>query len=193
MKQGVSRRGGQAVLAALLAGVFATGAAAQVETKSKAPIDITANEAEVINSKCMTIWRGAAEALQGAARLRAETLTVYSHPKGTGADGQQSCGAADRIVADGEVYYVSDQQTAHGDHAVYSQADDQIVLTGHVIVVQGDDVARGDKLTIKVSTRAAKMESNVTGAGKTGRVRGVFYPDKNDQTGGQAKPTDAPK
>jgi lipopolysaccharide export system protein LptA len=199
MMQWVSRRGGQAVLAALLASGFATGAAAQIETKSKAPIDITANEAEVINSKCMTVWRGAAEALQGTARLRADTITVYSHPKGTDAGGQPTCGATDRIVADGQVYYVSDQQTAHGDHAVYSQSDDQIVLTGNVIVVQGQDVARGDKLTIKVSTRAARMESNVKGAGKTGRVRGVFYPDKTDQaaktnqTDAAAKSPDAPK
>jgi len=54
------------------------------------------------------------------------------------------------------------------------------VLTGDVVVVQGKDVARGDRLTIKVSTREARMYSNVTGAGKLGRVRGVFYPAKTD-------------
>ena len=159
----------------------------QVETKSKAPIDVTANEAEVIQSKCLAIWRGAAEAVQGQARLRADTITVYSTPKGVGANGQPACGGADRIVADGNVYYVTPQQNARGDHAVYSQADDQIVITGDVIVVQGNDVARGDRLTLKVSTRDAKMESNVTGPGKTGRVRGVFYPNKDDSGSGSPK------
>lgn len=163
-------------------------ARAQVDTRSNAPIDITANEAEVINSKCLAIWRGAAEALQGNARLRADTISVYSKPKGVGANGQPSCGGADRVVADGRVYYVTATQKARGDHAVYSASEDRIVITGDVIVVQGDNVARGDRLTIKVSTREAKMESTVTGAGKAGRVRGVFYPDKNGQTAAAAKP-----
>jgi lipopolysaccharide export system protein LptA len=35
------------------------------------------------------------------------------------------------------------------------QAKDQIVITGDVVVVQGQNVARGDKLTITVSTREA--------------------------------------
>jgi lipopolysaccharide export system protein LptA len=168
--------------------ILAAAATAQVDTKSKAPIDITANEAEVVQSKCTTIWRGAAEAVQAQARLRADTITVYATPKGVDANGQQSCGSADRIVADGNVYYVTPQQNARGDHAVYTQPEDQIVITGDVIVVQGNDVARGDKLTLKVSTRDAVMESNTTGPGKAGRVRGVFYPNKDNSDTGTSKP-----
>jgi lipopolysaccharide export system protein LptA len=188
MRRGIARASGWFVAAAVAAAGFATGARAQLDSKSNAPIDITANEAEVVNSKCISIWRGAAEALQGTSRLRAETISVYARPKGVGANGQPACGGTDRVVADGQVYYVTPQQIAHGDHAVYSQADDQIVLTGNVIVVQGNDVARGDRLTIKVSTKEARMESKVTGPGKAGRVRGVFYPDKNGQDAGPAKP-----
>jgi len=188
MTRGKAGRSAPIASAVVLAAGLATSAAAQVDTKSKAPIDITANQAEVINSKCVTIWRGSAEALQGTSRLRAETISVFAHPKGTGADGQPSCGGADRIVADGQVYYVTPQQIAHGDHAVYSQAADQIVITGHVVVVQGADVARGDRLTIKVSTREAKMEANVSGPGRAGRVRGVFYPDQGGESAGSAKP-----
>ncbi|HZZ36683.1 MAG TPA: LptA/OstA family protein [Caulobacteraceae bacterium] len=155
---------------------------------SNAPIDITANEAEVIQSKCVAIWRGAAEALQGKTRLRANTITVYSRPKAAQANGQPACGGTDRIEADGQVYYVTPQQNARGDHAVYSQSADQIVITGDVVVVQGDNVARGDRLVIKVSTREAKMESNVKGAGRQGRVRGVFYPSQGDQNAATPKP-----
>jgi lipopolysaccharide export system protein LptA len=168
-------------LAAVIAGLScrALPAAAQVNTRSNAPIDITANEAEVINSKCLAIWRGEAEALQGDARLRANTISVYSQPKGTNADGQPSCGGTDRIEAEGSVFYVTPQRSARGDRAVYSEGADRIVITGNVIVVQGNDVARGDRLTIKISTREAKLESNLTGAGAPHRVRGVFYPAKN--------------
>ena len=170
-----------ALATALIAAVASpNGASAQVDTKSKAPIDITANEAEVTNSKCVSVWRGAAEAVQAQARLRADTITVYSAPKGANGDGQQSCGETQRIVAEGNVFYVTQQQNVRGDHAVYSQGDDQVVITGNVIVVQGNDVARGDKLTLNVSTRDAKMESGVTGPGKPGRVRGVFYPKQDE-------------
>ena len=180
--------GSAALGAALLASSLAGPAVAQVETRSKAPIDITANQAEVIASKCVAIWRGAAEALQGEARLRADTISIYSIPKGTGANGQPACGGTDRIVADGHVYYVTPQQNARGDHAVYSAAADQIVITGDVILVQGKDVGRGDKLTLEVATREAKLESNAVGAGKPGRVRAVYYPDTSGQSAGSAKP-----
>jgi lipopolysaccharide export system protein LptA len=56
-------------------------AAAQIDTRSNAPIDITADQAEVIQSKCEAIWRGAAEVLQEHARLRADTITVFSRQK----------------------------------------------------------------------------------------------------------------
>ncbi|HXV00112.1 MAG TPA: LptA/OstA family protein [Caulobacteraceae bacterium] len=166
---------------------LAATAGAQVDTKSNAPIDITANQAEVINSKCLAIWRGAAEALQGDSRLRADTISVYAAPKGVGADGQQSCGGTQKVVADGHVYYVTPTQNARGDHAVYLANADEIVLTGDVIVVQGKDVARGDKLTIKTNTKQFIMESRSGGEGRAGRVRGVVYPDKQNQPGAGPK------
>lgn len=185
------RRGTRLVCApaAALIGLAAcAGAQAQVDTKSNAPIDITANQAEVITAKCIAIWRGAAEALQGDTRLRANTITVYAAPKGVGADGQQSCGGTQRVVADGNVYYVTPTQNARGDHAVYTAAADQVVLTGDVIVVQGTDVARGARLTINTVTKQSTMESAVTGGDKPGRVRGVFYPDKKAQPDAGGKP-----
>jgi lipopolysaccharide export system protein LptA len=171
---------------AALALLAAGGARAQIETKSSAPIDITAVETEVQNTKCLAIWRGAVEALQGDTRLRSDTLTVYQAPKGADANGQQACGAIQKIVAEGHVYYVTPDQHARGDHAVYTAADDQIVMTGDVIVVQGQDVARGDRLVIKVATKQFTLQSDTAGAGATKRVRGVFYPDK---TTGQATTT----
>jgi lipopolysaccharide export system protein LptA len=170
---------------AALALLAASGARAQIETKSNAPIDITAAENEVENSKCLAIWRGAVEVLPGDSRLRADTLTAYEAPKGVDASGQQSCGAVQKIIAEGHVYYVTPDQHARGDHAVYTAADDQIVLTGDVIVVRGQDVARGDRLIIKVATKQFTLQSDTTGAGAPKRVRGVFYPDK---TTGQTPP-----
>lgn len=150
-------------------------ASAQISGNSKSPIDITAHEAEVINAKCLTTWRGDAEALQDKTRLRADTIIVQARSKGVGANGQPDCGATERIEAEGHVYYVNPDQNARSDHAVYTAASDEVVMTGDVIVVQGNDVARGQRLTINVTTHQAKMEAGGAGGG---RVRAVIYPDK---------------
>ena len=179
------------VVLPLAAAVLCAGgsvAASSLDSHSAAPIDITANEAEVVSSKCLAIWRGAAEALQEKTRLRADTINVYSHPRGVGANGQAACGGTDRIEAEGHVFYVTPERRARGDRAVYSAAADEITITGDVIVVQGANVARADKLVIKVSTREARMESLVTGPGRAGRVRGVFYPDKSTPAADTAHP-----
>jgi len=186
--------------AALAGPSSAAPAPAAVDTRSKAPIDITANEAEVIQSKCLAIWRGAADALyEKAAKLpRVEFTrptsvigknTVESLQSGIiYGFAAQVDGITERIVAEGHVYYVTPQQNARGDHAVYSAAADQIVITGDVILVQGRNVARGDKLTLKVSTREATLESNAAGAARLGRVRAIYYPDTSGQSAEAAKP-----
>ena len=168
-------------LGPLALGIALSGAAqAQVDTRSKAPIDITADTAEVSNAKCVAVWRGSAEAIQEKAHLRADTITVYSRPKAaSGGDGQTACGGADRIEADGHVYYMTDTQNARGDHAEYFQNRDEIVITGDVVVVQGQNVARGSRLTINVSTHEATMAAGAAGPGRSGRVRAVFYPDRS--------------
>ncbi|HEX7761644.1 MAG TPA: LptA/OstA family protein [Caulobacteraceae bacterium] len=168
---------------AVLAGVGAAPglALAQLDSRSTAPIDTTANEMEVVNSKCLVVFRGAAEALQGKSRLRANTISVYSRTKNIQANGQPNCGGTDRIEADGNVYFVTPDQNARGDHAIYTNASDEVVMTGNVIVVQGNNVARGDRLTYNVQSKAARLESGSKGLGSAKRVRGVFYPEPKDE------------
>lgn len=172
-------------IVAILSLAGAAPAWAQLDSRSTAPIDTTANEMEVVNSKCLVIFRGAAEALQGRSRLRANTISVFSHTKSMQANGTPVCGGTDRIEADGNVYFVTTDQNARGDHATYTNASDTVVMTGNVIVVQGNNVARGDRLVYNVSTKAARLESGSKAVGSAHRVRGVFYPEPKD---GQAAP-----
>jgi len=164
---------------------------AQLAPSSNGPIDITADNGTLVNSTCEATWSGAAEALQGNSRLRANVIKAFLKKKPPGAGAQpgpagagnpSDCGATERIEADGNVYYVTPDQVAHGDHAVYSADLDQIVMTGNVIVVQGAgekrSVVRGDKMTIHVSTREVTIDSIAQGRGVPGRVRGVFYPNQ---------------
>src|SRR6476620_7500854 len=65
-------------VAALLA---AQPAAAQLAANSDAPVDITADELEVVQGQCVSIWKGSAEALQDTSRLRADVLRAFFVPK----------------------------------------------------------------------------------------------------------------
>lgn len=180
-----------AIALSLVGGPTLLGGSAMAQTpvargnNSSAPVDISADEQEVINSQCKTIFRGSVEVLQDQARMRAATMTVYNRrptpgkaPPAPSQSGANACGDVDRVEADGNVFYVTPEQTVRGDHAVYDYASDTIVVTGDVVAIKGQDVARGDRMTIKTKTNDVKMESNATGRGKT-RVRAVLYPDQN--------------
>ena len=175
---------------AALAGCLGAAAQAQIAPTSNGPIDITADNGTLVNSTCEATWSGAAEALQGTSRLRANVIKAFLKKKAPGAASQSApvgpaaganasdCGATQRIEADGNVFYVTPDQVAHGDHAVYNADADQIVMTGNVIVVQGKNVVRGDKMTIRVSTREVTIYSTAQGRGTPGRVRAVLYPNQ---------------
>ena len=184
---------------AALAGCLGAAAQAQIAPTSNGPIDITADNGTLVNSTCEATWSGAAEALQGNSRLRANVIKAFlkrkppsaaAQPGPAGAGNPSDCGATERIEADGNVFYVTPDQVAHGDHAVYSADADQIVMTGNVVVVQGTgekrSVVRGDKMTIHVSTREVTIDSIAQGRGVPGRVRGVFYPSQPGSPGSAA-------
>jgi len=170
-------------------------AAAQVAstpTASNGPMDISADNGTFDNATCVSTWSGAAEVLQGTARLRANTIKAYFKKKpaapgaapqsssstsalGMPGGAQSNCGATERVEADGDVFYVTPEQNARGDHAVYSADGAQIVMTGDVIVVQGKSVIHGDRLVIQTATHQAQMESAAHGRGVPNRVRAVLF------------------
>ena len=158
-------------LAAAVAASALTAGAAQAQLDPRAPLVITADASEVINSQCVSSWTGAVEALQGRTRLRADEIRIYNVKRG------DECGANDRLEASGQVYFVTPERTVRADSAVYQFASETITLTGGVIVVQGKSVVRGDRMVINTRTGQASMTSSVTGRNKPGRVRGVFYPN----------------
>ena len=156
-------------------------ASAQLAQNSDAPVDLTADELEVLNSQCLSIWRGSAEALQDNARLRADVLKTFFQVTGatrTGSATSTNCGALARIEAEGNVFYVTPEQRVRGRHAVYDATNETITVTGDVVTAQGQNVLRGERLVINVRTGQAQMHTDVKGRGKPGRVSGVFYPDQ---------------
>lgn len=172
------------ILAAAVGLMFALGTArAQAPAVSDAPIDITADNLDLIDAERVQVWSGAVEAVQGTNRLRSSVLRVYHAPRVGAQSGRMGqWGEAQRMVAEGPVYFVTPDSIAKGDSAVYELTPDQITLTGNVVVTRGENVVRGDRLTIDVKSGRSTLASNQTGRGKE-RVRGVFYPG-SDGSGG---------
>ena len=177
--------------AASLALTLSVGGSATAQlAQGKGPIDVTANELEVVDAQHMAIWRGDVDAIQGQNRLRADLLNIYYTGK-PGAGGQPAKGASpganwgkvDHMVAEGHVFFVSPTQNARGDHAVYEMAPDTITMTGDVIIEQGQSVIHGQKLIIDVRTGHATMAASGEAHTPSGRVRGIFYPNETNQNG----------
>ncbi len=118
---------------------------------------------EVSRTPTALSLRGRAELTQGDNRIRADRV-----------EAAVSDGTLTRVEATGDVYFVTPDQTIRGDRAVYTPANDTIVLSGDVILTQGENVMTGGRLTYNTRTEAAEMD----GGGQSGRVQGVFYPER---------------
>ena len=170
----------------LLAAGAVAPAIAQLAPKSDAPVDITADQLEVVNANCEATWSGNAEALQDTSRLRADVLKIFNKPGAakpaqSGTVQGSSCGVLQRMEAHGSVYYVTPQQRVRSNDAVYDAESDVITMTGDVVAAQGQNVLRGERMTINVKTGQGRMEASAKGRNKPGRVRGVFYPKQDQQ------------
>jgi lipopolysaccharide export system protein LptA len=194
-----------AALAGLIIAGLALAGEAQAQLASgKGPIDVTADQLEMVDAQHLAIWRGNVEALQDGNRLVSDVLNVYftgkpaagaaptaaapATPGSAGAD----WGDVERLVADGHVFYVSQDQTARGEHAIYEAVPDMITMTGDVVLVQGKNVTKGDKLVIDVKTNHAVLTTTAQGRNRPERVRGVFYNANAATAPGAASPAAAP-
>ena len=170
-------------------GAFGTG---------NGPIDITADQLEVVDAENRAVWKGNVEALQGTNRMRSPQLTVFFAKSGNapaaGAGGAPGAGwgAIQKMEAEGPVYYVTPQQNARGDHATYDASSNSILMTGNVVLVQDKNVVKGDRLTIDTTTNHSTLVSNAQGRTSSGRVRGVFYPSQNQTPGQGQAPASSP-
>jgi len=149
-----------ATMALALAALPTIGDAQTAPSSADAPIMWTAKVVEYVGDT-LTL-RDEAELVQGNSRLRANRISGLSQ------------GGHSRIEASGDVYFVTPDQTIRGDRATYNTADDTIVLTGDVILTQGENVMTGSRLTYNIRTESARIEG-----GSSGRVQGVFYPERS--------------
>jgi len=172
----------------VLAAFAAAPAHAQL-SEGGGPVSYSANNLEYFDSEHRLVLVGDVDIVQNDARLRADRITLYfsgsSGAPSSGGTAQQGLGSGDieRMIAEGEVYYIRPSQDARGDRAVYDVAQDSVTFTGNVIVMSDENVIRGNTLVLNIGNRRTVIRPN---AGE--RVRGVFVPsDGNQQNQGNRR------
>ena len=129
------------------------------------PIEITSEQLDVDQTKGTALFTGDVLAIQGDLRMSAARVLVYY------VEADSHSGRIEKIVADGNVVLVLNDQAAEGEHGVYTMADGVVVLTGKVLLTQGQNTTAGERLEVHLDTGKGTM----TG----GRVRTVLQPAKS--------------
>ena len=111
------------------------------------PIHIKADQLITDTRKNTAEFRGNVRATQGETVITSAMLTVH-YRSGARADAATGMDAIVRIVAEGNVEIVFDQQTAHTQHAEYIAENRLIILTGAGSkIVSGKNTITGQKIT----------------------------------------------
>lgn len=162
------------LIAAMACGAwgFAASPAAAQLASGGGPISYSADNLEYFDTERRLVLTGDVDVVQGDARLRSDTLTLYFAP-GSGGAGPSGVGSGDieRMIAEGQVYYVRPQQQARGNRAVYETSSDSVTFTGNVVVASDSNVLRGERLVMQISSGRASLSP-----GGNGRVQGVLRP-----------------
>lgn len=158
------------ILAAVTAAAVLAAPAgfAQERAPGEGPLDISADRGEVFDAEGRVVYTGDANVVRGGTRLRADRIEAFFTRTGNG-------GFSDlqRILAEGEVFYVTEREIARGDQGVYDLVEGVITLTGSVVLTQGCNVSTGERLIVNIDSGAAQL----SGGGENQRVRSVFFDD----------------
>ena len=134
--------------------------------KVSLPVEVEANEMEIIDADRQAIFRGQVDAVRDGERIRSDVMTVFyadvKQPDGT------SKSQASKLDATGNVIITTRKQTITGDWAKMDILANTLLVGGGVKLVEGKTSLRGEKLTVDLSTDRTLM----TG----GRVKGSFVP-----------------
>jgi len=144
---------------------FATEATPKLDRTQ--PIEITAQELEVLQQQRQSIFTGEVVATQGDMTLYAEKLTVFF---------QQDQDQIKRLEATGKVRVIQLDRVATADKAVFHQTDDTLVLIGNAEVTQGQNKVSGDEITLYLKENRTLIKSS-----KKNRVKATIVPEKKQE------------
>ena len=154
----------------LMVSAFAIGLMAVplrgAEKKPPSPVEVEANEMEIIDADRQAIFRGKVDAVRDNQHIRSDFMTVfYSDIKQT--DGT-SKSQVSKLDATGNVTVTTEKQVITGEWAKMDVQANTLIVGGNVKLVDGKTTLQGEKLNVDLDTNRTLM----TG----GRVKGSFVP-----------------
>jgi lipopolysaccharide export system protein LptA len=168
----------------------ANKAAMPFSQNSGTPIDISADQLEIVQSENKAIFTGHVVAVQGDIRLTSEKMTVHykqqqnnaKAKKGSGIAGQNSI---EKIEVEQNVFLATPTETASGTSGVYDVENHNIVLNNEVVLTKDKNTLKGDHLVYDFNTGKSTITSGSgvasPGGKPKGRVRALFIPENNDK------------
>lgn len=149
----------------IVALAVATGAGAQtnlalggISVDPTAPVEITADALTVDQNAGTAVFIGAVNVGQGDLRLVAESVeVVYT----------EATGEIARLVASGGVTFVTANEAAEAQSAVYDLVAGILTLQGDVLLTQGDSALSAQEMVVDLNAGTTQV---------AGRVTTVFQP-----------------
>lgn len=171
------------------------------------PLHITAAKLEADQNAGIVTFTGQVKATYGESILYADQLRVFFHPKAQGpvakgakgaaagvgkpAPAQEEAGASllgdlggkdiERIVATGQVRYVTGDRVATGQEATYYKDRDEVVLVGDPQVWQKENNLKGERIIFNLKDNTMVAESS-----PAKRVEANLYPAQPAAGGSEA-------
>ncbi len=127
------------------------------------PIEITAQQLEILRLQQKSIFTGEVVAQQGEMTLKADRLVVFFLADESGIE---------RLEATGNVVFSQLERKATADRAVYRQDDETLQLFGNAEVTQGQNRIAGDEVIFYVRENRSLVKSS-----DRQRVKAVFTPE----------------
>lgn len=169
------------VLALFVAAPFDPAQSQQaIASDPDAPIEIQADNLEVFRDQQVAVFIGNVDAQQGRMNLRTDQLrvTYRDDSDGGGGEGAAVGGRISRLEAVGNVQVSTEKERATGERGVYDIDTGTIVLEGGVRLFQDRNVLTGQRLVMNLDTGVTRLD----GTPGSGRVKGVFQPQRSDKS-----------
>ena len=120
--------------------------------EDKKPIEILADTMEWNKQLGQAIAIGNAQAIQGELIIRANKIIAVLD--------KTNNQKITKLLANGNVNFLKDKQTATGDKAIYHLDQDKVIITGNVKLERDNNIVKGEKLIIDFLTGLSKIEGS---------------------------------
>lgn len=138
------------------------------------PIQIEADNLEIIDNKNTALLSGNVSVVQGSTIFKASRIKIYY---ARGQEAARSKSGIKRIEASGKVAVSADGNKASADKAIIDMIGETVLLSGNVSMSQGSNIATGCQVTVNLRTNVSNIKPCATSSGsKNGRVQILIDP-----------------